>query len=268
MRVSVCNCVSTAVEMMQYSDGSLFGHSGHDDFDYVVCKWLPTPEVNEYLEWLQREAPSRWPGVKVHVVEHETDESIGYVPNLRAMMNEAFDYGFGLNDYCGLTNTDVVHGWYWLAGLVDNARLNRVINSLHITAVPRSAMQQDKRGIIPDQNLGIPEAGKFDEKRFTDLFERYYNDTLIVAEPGDFRDVATMPYLFHRKWWEKCGPWDTVFDHEHQAPSPDECFFARIDAAGAEFAVTHRSIIYHAEGVERKRTRPPGAERLPEEGTT
>ena len=269
MRVSITNCVSTAAKMMRFSDESLFANAGHHDLDYVVCKWLPSPEVNDYLAELQETAPKAHPGVKVHVVEHQTDPSIGYVPNLRAMIVESMEAGFALNDFCGLTNTDVYHGPKWLSGLVKYTDKQTIINSLHITAVPAPMMDWPLLGIV-NENLGIPEPETFNLARFNELYRMYYRNVAVVPVKGNehthltYRHAATMPYLFHRKWWEECGPWGLTLNDD-PTRAPDRQFFDRCRDAGASFALSFASIIYHHEAVERRGVRPPGSEHLVEE---
>jgi len=266
MRVSIVNFVSTAVDMMRFSDKSLFRNAGHDEFDYVVVKWLASPEVEDYLAGIQGYANTAFPGTQVHVIEHQTDPTIGYVPNLRAMMNDGINYGFSLNEYCGMTNTDVYHGPRWLAGLVDYAAPERVVNSLHITAVPRELMDWPLLGIV-NENLGVPEPTTFNLERFTELYDQYYRNVAVTAisqDKPEYRHCATMPWLFHRNWWEKCGPWETTLNAD-PTRAPDRRFFDRVKDAGAEFVLSFASIIYHHEAVERKRVRPKGAEHLPEE---
>jgi hypothetical protein len=257
MRVSIVNCVSTAAEMMKFSDTSLFENAHHENFDYVIVKWLATPEVEAYLTELQGPIISRWPLCRVHVVEHKTDSSIGYVPNLRQMMNKGFDLGFLLNPYAGLVNTDCYFGPGWLKGLVDRVLPNRVINSFHITAAnpPRSVL-----GILTE-NLGVPEPSTFNLSRFQYLYKQHYQEDLIVAPSEDHRQVTTMPYLLHQKYWASCGPWECTLKNG----TPDVRFFSRIAEKGAEFALTHASIIYHHEAVERRRSRPAGSEDMKEE---
>ena len=70
-----------------------------------------------------------------------------------------------------------------------------------------------------------------------------------------------MPYLFHRQYWETCGPWELTLERG----TPDVRFFDRVAAAGAEFALSFGSVVYHHEAVERRGKRPPGAEGMPEE---
>lgn len=267
MRVSIVNCVSTAAKMMRFSDQSLLRNAGHSDLDYIIVKWLASPEVERYLAALPQQAADLLPGCSVHVIEHATDNSIGYVPNLRLMMNEGFQAGFALNDYCGLTNTDVYHGPGWLNGLVRYAAPNRVVNSIHITAVPASVMDYPVRGIV-NENLGVPEPETFNQKRFGELWEHLWEPHMVTAAemngPGGYRQCATMPYLFHRNLWEQCGPWETTLNND-PTRAPDRRFFDRIADTGAEFALSCESIIYHHEAVERRRTRPAGAEHLKEE---
>jgi len=263
MRVSIINCVSTAAEMMRFSDESLFLHAQYDDFDYVIVTWLASPKVERYLEELPEIALEYCPNCKIHVVKHETNPDVGFVPNLRAMMNDGFDYGFELNDFAGLINTDCYFAGFWLDGLVKNVHENRVINSLHITA---ASPPQPVTGIITE-NLGEPLPNVFNVVRFHELWREHFDPaSLILASelngPSGYRECATMPYLFHRKYWERCGPWELQCIH---GQSPDVRFFDRVARAGAEFALTKSSVVYHHEAVERRGKRPHGAEYLPEE---
>jgi len=262
MRVSIVNCVSTAADMMRFSDSSLFQHAGTHNFDYVIVKWLASPDVEAYLRELPVIVAAQCDGVEVHVIEHETDHSVGYVPNLRAMMNRGFNYGFRLNMYAGLVNTDCYFGPGWLKNLVRYAQPNRVINSLHITA---ATAPRPVRGIITE-DLGAPLPGVFKGNRFVTLYDQNYRENLILASelngPSGYRECATMPYLFHWQYWDACGPWELECV---DGQSPDVRFFDRIAARGAEFALTDSSIVYHAEAIERRGKRPAGAEDLDEE---
>jgi len=259
VRVSIVNCVSTAADLMKFSDQSLMRHSGHVNFDYVVVKWLASPEVEEYLKDLPRIARAISPveGIEVHVIEHQTDPSVGYVPNLRGMMNDGFHYAFGLNAYAGLVNTDCYFGPDWLQNLVKYAEIDRVVNSIHIT---RTTPPKPAAGIITE-DLGVPLVGSFKFQRFVNLYDQNYQDSLYTAPRNDYRQCATMPYLFHRRYWERCGPWELTTEKG----TPDVRFFDRVAAAGARFALSRSSIVYHHEAVERRGKRPPGAENLPEE---
>lgn len=267
MRCSIVNCVSTAEKMMRFSDESLFRNAGHDDFDYIVVKWLASPGVEAYLEELPDIAAQYCPQCKVHVLTHETDESIGYVPNLRAMMNEGFTYGFVLNNYAGLVNTDVYFGPGWLAGLERYVEPSLVVNSLHITAVPVRMMDYPLLGIV-NEDLGVPEPETFNLARFNELYQQYREDRIVRANElkrkGGYRNCATMPYLFHWSLWDQCGPWETTLNND-PTRAPDRRFFDRMHDAGADFALSYASIIYHHEAVERKGKRPPGTEHMPAE---
>lgn len=262
MRVSIVNCVSTAERMMRFSDESLFHNSGHEEFDYVVVKWLASPEVEEYLSELPVIAKDRCPRCYVHIVEHQTIESIGFVPNLRAMMNLGFEKGFQLNSYAGLVNTDCYFGNDWLYNLVKYARPDLVVNSLHITA---STPPHPISGIITE-NLGIPEPETFRLQQFNALYEKHFQGRLLLASklntPRGYRECATMPYLFHRNYWSKCGPWELTCV---QGQPPDVRFFNRVSEAGADYGLSQGSIVYHHEAVERRGKRPKGAENLLEE---
>ena len=247
--------------MMGFSDESLFRNAGHDEIDYVVVKWLASCDVEDYLLALPSIAFGFSDRYRVYVVEHQTDNSVGYVPNLRAMMNDGFTLGFNLNEYCGLTNTDVYHGPGWLSGLVRYVAPWRIINSLHITA---SSPPHPVAGIITE-NLGVPEPGTFNLPRFMEIYRERYRDESIssvkMSSVGGYRQCATMPYLFHRRYWESCGPWELTLENG----TPDVRFFDRVSAAGAEFMLSYASIIYHHEAVERRRHRPRGAEGMREE---
>lgn len=267
MRVSIANFVSTAAKMMRFSDESLFKNADTEDFDYVVVKWLASPEVEQYLTELPDIAAKCCPACRVHILNHATDNSVGYVPNLRSMINEGLNAGFRLNEYAGIVNTDCYFGPGWLSGLVRYAEPNRVINSLHITAVPAKYMVHPVAGII-NEDLGVPEPETFNLKRFTELWEHYWEPRMVTSTEingkGGYRQVATMPYLIPRKYWEQCGPWETTLNAD-PTRAPDRRFFDRINDAGAEFALSYESIIFHSEAIERRRKRPAGAEHLSEE---
>lgn len=257
MRVSIVNCVSTAADMMAFSDESLLNNAGYADWDYVVVKWRSSQRVNEYLDKLGNRLTGASSGIKLTVLEHRTDSRIGYVPNLRAMMNKGFDHGFSLNEYCGLVNTDCVFGPAWLQLLVKYASPERCINSMHVT---RATPPKPVKGIITE-DLGMPLPGKFNSDRFIDICSELYHDELWTAPTDDYRQAATMPYLFHWQWWHRCGPWELETTHG----TPDVRFFDRMAQAGAEFCLSRASVAYHAEAVERRGTRPSGTEHLREE---
>jgi len=247
--------------MMRFSDRSLIAHCEHVNFDYIVVTWLPSSGVWAYLDVLPQIIRDLNPieGIELHVLQYLTRPDVGYVPNLRAMMNTGFDYGFQLNKYCGLVNTDCYFGPGWLRNLTKHATPNRVINSIHITA---ATPPKPVNGIVT-ADLGVPMEGSFDCHQFVQLYERcYQKDGLYIAPSDDYRQAATMPYLFHRRYWQRCGPWEL---EPVDGQPPDVRFFDRIAAEGAEFALSLDSIVYHAEAIERRGKRPPGAEELPEE---
>jgi hypothetical protein len=251
MRVSLVQCVSTAIEMLEFSTNSIIQNSGHDDFDYVVVTWLPSLEVSEYLESLQAKDS------RVKVVKYQTCNEVGYVPNLRNMMNTGFTKGFELNDYVGLVNTDMYFGLDWLINLVKHVAEDRIVSSLHFsrTRVPHH----------PQADLGETKEGLFDHEQFNKLYDQHFSDQLDQEDPSkieDWRRLQTMPYLFHRKWWELCGPWEL---RKGKPDTPDVRFFRRCKSAGAEFCLSRSSIAYHMEAAERRGRRPVGAEQLPEE---
>jgi len=250
MRVSVVTCVSTAIDLLKYSTKYLLSNAGTRDFDLIVVTWLASKDV---LAWLNER-----PWIR-HVV-YNTNPKVGYVPNLRGMINLAFDSGFDLNDRVVFTNTDVVYGQDWLSELVrwgDND--NWIVNSQHITPI--------RGGHVITLDLGEPIEGRFDEARFFEVVKahRRPGDLEKEEERGGWRNTATMPYLIHKKWWDQCGPWELTGVGRGLDP-PDRRFFQRCHDAGAEFVMAMGSIVYHHEGVERGRSRPAGAESLPEEG--
>ncbi len=162
-----------------------------------------------------------------------------------------------LNNFAGLVNTDCYFGPDWLQALVEHAHQDLVVNSLHITA---ATPPKPVRGIFTE-NLGPPIRGQFNSNRFYVLYRELRGDCLWLAQE-DYRQAATMPYLFHRKWWEQCGPWELKCV---AGQSPDVRFFDRVHDAGAKYALALGSVVYHHEAVERRGKRPVGAENLPEE---
>lgn len=246
MRVSIFNCVSTALEMLRFSSDAILQNAGTDDFDYIIVTWLPSEEVTDYLNELRTKFTN------VHIAEYETNNSIGFVPNLRGMMNTGFDYGFLLNEYCGLVNTDMYFGKDWLLNLVKYASEDTIINSMHITPITGNH--------VITANLGIPEHGKFDIGSFNAIMEKYWEDTAEGEDDrGGWLNTNTMPYLIHRKFWKLCGPWEFNLVN---GETPDRRFFQRCHEAGAYFVISKSSWVYHHEAVERRGSRPKGAEHL------
>lgn len=249
-RVSIFNCVSAAYDMLRFSTDSIIDNAGYDNFDYVVVTWGPTKEVLDYLDNLQNKYSF------VHIVEYETNKNIPFVPNLRGMMNLGFDFGFELNNYCGLVNTDQYFGKNWLINLVKYANEGDIVNSTHITPI------QGPHVVTAD--LGIPEYGKFDIDKFNSVYDVLYDDRLETEEErGGWLATNTMPYLIPKKFWRVAGPWELLLDG---GVSPDRRFFQRCKDAGAHFTMSRSSIVYHHEAVERRSgSRPEDAKNMSEE---
>lgn len=245
-RVSIFNCVSTALEMLKFSTDSIYDNAGTDNFDYIVVTWLPSQEVIDYLEDLKTKKP-------VYVIEHKTIETVGFVPNLRGMMNDGFNYGFKLNNYCGLVNTDQYFGKKWLINLMKHANENNIVNSIHIH--PRNIGKH-----VVQANFGIPEYGKFNMAGFDKLYEKLYTPDRLETEQqrGGWKNTNTMPYLIPKKYWELAGPWELTLENG----TPDRNFFQRCHDNGARFTMSMDSIVYHYEAVERSGKRPKGAEHM------
>lgn len=239
MRVSIVNFVSTALQMLSFSTEAIFANAGTDDFDYLVVTWLPSQKVSRYLD----SQP------EIIQIPYKTNDSVGYVPNIRGMFNLGFDSGFERNPFCGIVNTDMYFGKNWLKNLVKYATEETIVNSVHITRI---------RGPhVVTADLGIPTRQTFDLTRFERLYGELCKDRLETEEERDgWLATNTLPYIFHRKWWEKCGPWELrMVDNE----TPDRRFFQRCHDAGARFTMSHGSVVYHHEAGERLSARPPWA---------
>lgn len=246
MRVSVVNFCSTALDMLAFSTEMLILNAGTDDFDYIVVTWNPSIEV---IEWIT-ERP------RIIRVDYQTDPRFAYVPNLRLMMDHGFDEGYKLNDWVVIVNTDVAFGKNWLLNLVRHAEEDVIPNSLFLSPITGSN--------VITVDLGIPTLKTFNHSRFWELHDQLFSEKVETEEErGGWRTCATMPYVLHRKWWEKCGPWAPECIHG-QSP-PDQQFFERCHVAGAKFVLVHNSIVYHHEAVERRgKQRPIGVENMPE----
>lgn len=249
-RVSIFNCVSSAYEMLKFSTDSIIQNAGHDNFDYIVVTWGPTSEVFAYLTELKERYDF------VHIIEYKTNKSVAYVPNLRGMMNLGFNYGFGLNNYCGLTNTDMYFGKDWLINLVKYVKETDIVNSTIICPIVGSN--------IETHDLGIPEYNKFNIDKFNLLYAELYEDMIETEEErGGWKATNTMPYLIPKKFWEEAGPWELKLS---SGDSPDVRFFQRCKKAGAHFTMSRSSIVYHHEAVERRSgNRPENAKNMTEE---
>jgi len=249
-RVSIFNCVSTSYDMLRFSSDAIINNAGYDDFDYIIVTWGPTTEVELYLKDLKNKYSF------IHIVSYKTNTNIPYVPNLRGMMNKGFEYGFSLNNYCGLVNTDQYFGKNWLFNLVKYANENDIVNSTHISPI--------KGSNIITANFGIPEYGKFDIDAFNVLYNEIYSDRLETEEErGGWKATNTMPYLIPKHFWDIAGPWELLLNGFE---SPDVKFFQRCHEAGAHFTMSRSSIVYHHEAVERRSgNRPTDAKNMMEE---
>lgn len=249
-RVSIFNCVSNAYEMLRFSSDAIITNAGHDNYDYIVVTWGPSPEVAKYLDELKERFSF------VHVTEYKTNKAVPFVPNLRGMMNHGFDYSFELNNYAGLVNTDQYFGKDWLINLVKYANENDIVNSTHITPI--------KGPHVITADLGIPEYGKFNMIEFDRLYKELYIDKLDTEEErGGWLATNTMPYLIPKRFWKIAGPWELMLG---KGGSPDRRFFQRCKDAGAHFTMSRSSIVYHHEAVERRSgSRPEDAKNMTEE---
>jgi len=249
-RVSIFNCVSNAYEMLRFSSDAIIKNSGCNNYDYIVVTWGPSQEVVKFLDELKERYDF------VHIIKYKTNKSVAFVPNLRGMMNYGFNYGFKLNNYTGLVNTDQYFGKDWLINLVKYANNNDIVNSTHITPI------QGPHVVTAD--LGIPEYGKFDMLKFNVMYEDLYEDRLEVEEErGGWIATNTMPYLLPKRFWVEAGPWELLLSKNS---SPDRRFFERCHNAGARFTMSKSSIVYHHEAVERHSgKRPDDAKNMSEE---
>jgi hypothetical protein len=248
MRVSVVNFCSTRPDMLDFSSRMLTENAG-TDFDYFVVTWLANRQV---AEWLEN------PPVSARRLIHHTVDGLAYVPQLRAMMNHGFGWGYEVNDWVALVNTDMAFGRNWLRNLVKwaaEAGPGSIVNSTHITPV-------EGTGNVITRDLGVTVEGTFLADEFWRLHDELYVERVEWEEErGGWEQCATFPYLLHRSWWEQCGPWSPIFDG---TMAPDRQFFRRCHEGGARFGLAHDSIVYHHEAVERRGARPPGAEHLAE----
>jgi hypothetical protein len=253
MRVAVVNFCSSREDMLDFSSRMLMQHAGCD-FDYFVVTWLPTVQVVNWIEAAHG---------NVRRIDFPTQPGLEYVPQLRAMMNHGFNVGYQHADWVCIVNTDMAFGTNWLDNLARRATHPDIIpNSTHITPVDAGFPGAQGIGIIKD-NFGVPTRAEFADSRFWRVHEELYEDRVITQEeaPGGWECCATFPYLLHRQWWERYGPWGLRPDGRE---APDRAFFRRCAAGGARFVICRDSIVYHHEAVERRGARPPGAEDMPE----
>lgn len=253
MRVSVVNFCSTAVDMLDFSSRMLLENAGTDDFDYVIVTWNPSPEVKN---WVKAHSCPRGSRMSFLWGQYITDKALDYVPNLRGMFNFGFEAGYQLNDWVVIVNTDMAFGKNWLINLTRRAKEDVIPNSLHLTPIVGPN--------VITVDLGVPTVKTFDLARFWKMHDEFYADKVETEEGrGGWKACNTMPYIIHRKWWERCGPWGTR--HIRGTMPPDRQFFERCHKAGARFILVHDSICYHHEAVERRgKQRPIGIKNMPE----
>ena len=246
MRVSVVNFCSSRVDMLDFSTEMLIANAGTGDFDYVVVVWNPTSEVEQWLVDHPRCIRA----------DYRADPALNFVPNLRAQMNMGWDVGYALNDYVAIVNTDMAFGRGWLVNLGKHATPDVIPNSVIISPITGSN--------IVTANFGVPTRDTFDLAAFWKLHDKLFADRIETDEQrGSWRATQSLPYVVHRKWWEKYGPWGVEYDHVNRKP-PDWLFFERCHDAGVKYVMVFDSICYHHEAVERRGGRPPGIEGMPE----
>lgn len=254
-RVSIHNCVSNALDMLQLSSETLIENAGTDNFDYIVVTWNSNQDVLCYLNNLKKKYEPR--GIGVHISTYQTNPRIGFIPNLRAMINQGFEEGFRLNEYAGLVNTDQAFAPGWLEQLIIFMGEDRVISSITVDA----GVFYGGIGPIRTRNFGRPTKSEFQYQSFVDYAKR-------ISKPNKVsrcnRLITGFPYLFHRKWWNKCGPWEL-----HQIPgfaSPDVRFFTKLFALGVRNLWANGSVCYHWGAAERlEYSRHSEAKQMPEE---
>lgn len=257
MRVTIVNFCSTALDMLEFSSmQALENAGGNADYDYLVVTWNPTDEVKRWLD--------EHPGF--YRSEYQTREDLDYVPNLRAMMSQGFDAGYALNDYVAIINTDMAFGREWLENLARRASEDVIPNSVHVTPVVAPHIVTADFGVPTHQTFDLAGWWALHDR----LWEKYHSEAInsgqdAVLTPkdrgGDWRSCATMPYVIHRAWWEKFGPWEPDLGNHREAP--DRRFFGRCYEGGAQFILCLDSICYHHEAVERRgQRRPIGMENM------
>lgn len=245
MRVGIVNCVSEALEMLRFSSEQLITNAGTDQFDYIIVCWKATEEVNKYIEELTQKFAVSHPNMNVIRLDHRTNENVGYVPNLRLMMNEGFDLAFSRNDYAGLVNTDQAFYVDWLENLRKHCSPNNVITSTLIEP------SRGTRHIEVD--CGLTEYGKFNFTNFiaTCHATHRHNEVWTEEQRGGFMNSQSLPYLFPKAMWEQCGPWELTLEKG----TPDVNFFTRAHHAGFKYIMSRDSIAYHVGGAERGATK-------------
>lgn len=246
MRVSVVNFCSTALDMLDFSTRMLRINAGTNDYDYCLVTWNAT---NEIAEWIDADGRVAWS-------VYETNPDLEYVPNLRAMMSAGFNVGYNLNDFVCIVNTDMAFGTDWLINLVKHATEDVISNSLHLSPI--------KGPNVVTIDCGVPTRTTFDADKFWRKHDDVRFDGIETEEQrGGWRATNTLPYVIHRKWWDRCGPWVPRFATHGNDP-PDRQFFERCHNHGARHVLVGNSVCYHHEAAERRSRRPPGVENMPE----
>jgi len=238
-RISVGNMISLDYEMFRYSTTSLFENAGvpTENIDYVVVTWKAPDRLLEYLDRLKSFC-------HLHHLTYTEDSNIGYIPNIRAMINEALDCCFELNEYACLVNSDVYFGRNWLANLLKYIDENIIVSSMLLSPI--------RSNCVITADLGAVREGEFDEEQFLLLYRRLYANRLETEEErGSWRSALGFPYVFNKKWWELYGPWELELA-EDRPRAPDVRFFQRCHEAGARFVMSRSSIVYHQEAGERR----------------
>jgi hypothetical protein len=219
-RVSVINCVSETLEMLRFSSEQLIENAGTDNFDYIIVCWNTTPEVDSYIKELEGRYKQSHPKLKIFRVDHKEIPNIGYVPNLRAMINEGFTKAFELNKYSGLVNTDQAFYKNWLINLAKHCNQKQMVSS--VVVMPKAILEHYQG------NFGITEYGKFNLQKFDKFCNAILKKNKLKTEQGlkgeEYLYLIGFPYLFPKEMWYKAGPWELTLDHG----TPDVIFLKKL----------------------------------------
>ena len=251
MHVGVHNCVSNALEMLEFSSESLVKNAEHP-FDYVLISWNSKPAVLDWIAQFAERVKLLHKHVTFHHYKYETNPKVGFVPNLRAMINKGFDRCFDLGcDYAGLVNTDQAFGPYWLQRMVPHLDPKRMVISRMIEA-----------GRMPTKHeaidFGDTKPGRFNSARWMEWCQQNAKSTTEVIKGG-----IGMPYLLHKDVWSTYGPWELIVK---PGAAPDQKFFYAMRDAGIEWLRVNDALSYHVGAVERTTPDNSDFEKLPYEG--